>query len=73
MQARLQSFLLVNPVPGLLLCKPTDRELMRLAKQVNHVLCYEHCERFEGLTRYFSPYRVSLLHLLSLLVLYCNF
>ena len=40
----LQSFAPVNPVPGLFLSKPADRGLMRSAKRVGHVLCFEHCE-----------------------------
>ena len=33
----MQSFAPVNPVPGLFLSKPADRELMCSAKRVGHV------------------------------------
>ena len=41
----MQSYPLVNPVPGLPLSKPADRGLTCSAERVGHV----YCERFEGL------------------------
>ena len=62
----MQSYPLVNPVPGLLLSKPADRGLTCSAKRVGHVCISNTANDLKDYASHFSPYGLPVSVLASL-------